>query len=263
MLMAIDVGNTNIVIGLYKDDKLVARYRVATVAERSRDEYGMMFTQLLAFKAFVPADLEDVIISSVVPPVMYSLERAVKKYLGRDPIVVTNETDMGISILYDNPREVGADRLVNAVAARALYGAPCIVVDFGTATTFCAVAPNGDYLGGAICPGIKISVEALFTRTAKLPRIELVSVERAIGKNTVESMQSGVLHGYVGQVDYITRLMKKEMNAPEAKVIATGGLANMIRSEAKVIDVVNGELTLAGLLIIYKRLKGFDVDGLQ
>ena len=254
MLLAIDVGNTNIVLGAFDNEKLVKSFRVATSYEKSRDEYGMMFLQLLLFNGIKAEEIGDVIISSVVPPVMYSLERAVTKYLGKKPIVVTNKLDLGLDIKYENPREVGADRLVNAVAALEKYKTDLIVVDFGTATTFCAVTKNGDYLGGAICPGIKISVEALFSKTSKLPRIELTPTKTVIGKTTVSSMQSGVIHGYVGQVDYMVKLMREEMGV-NAKVIATGGLSGMISEESTTIDVIEPNLTLDGLRIIYDRLK--------
>lgn len=254
MLLTIDVGNTNIVLGVFDKETLVKSFRVATSYEKSRDEYGMMFLQLLVFNGINTEDIEDVIISSVVPPVMYSLERAVTKYLGKKPIVVTNSLDLGLNICYDNPREVGADRLVNAVAALEKYKTDLIVVDFGTATTFCAIKKNGDYLGGAICPGVKISVEALFSKTSKLPRIELAPTKTVIGKTTVSSMQSGVIHGYVGQVDYIVKLMREEMGS-RAKVVATGGLSRMISEESTTIDVIEPNLTLDGLRIIYDRLK--------
>ena len=254
MLLAIDVGNTNIVLGVFKGDKLLKSFRAATSVEKSRDEYGMLFLQLLEHNKFSPDDIENVVISSVVPPIMYSLERAIKKYLGKDPIVVTREMLDWLKVMYENPKEVGADRLVNAVAAYEKYSSACIVVDFGTATTFCAIDNDGTYLGGAICPGIKISVEALFSKTSKLPRIELTPIKKVIGKTTVESMQSGALHGYVGQVDYIVRLMKEEMNAPNAKVIATGGLSGLISGESQTIDVIEPTLTLDGLRIIHTKI---------
>ncbi len=256
MLVAIDVGNTNIVMGVYKNRQRLFHFRMATSAEKSRDEYGLLFIQLLNNRGVQREDIEGVIISSVVPPVMYSLERAVKDYLGHTPIVVTNDMDLGMDILYENPKEVGADRLVNAVAVLKRYSVPAIVVDFGTATTFCAINRKGQYMGGAICPGIKISVEALFSHTAKLPRIELIPTKKIIGRNTVESMQAGVIHGYAGQVDYIVKLMKEEMGCSDAKVIATGGLAAMISREANSIDVIDGMLTLDGLLEIYEMQKG-------
>ncbi len=256
MLVAIDVGNTNIVIGVYREGQRLFHFRIATSAEKSRDEYGMLFLQLLNNRGVNKEDIEGVIISSVVPPVMYSLERAVKDYLGQAPLIVNNDMDLDMDILYENPKELGADRLVNAVAVLKRYSVPAVIVDFGTATTFCAINEKGQYLGGAICPGIKISVEALFSRTAKLPRIELTPTEHVIGRNTVESMQSGVIHGYAGQVDYLVKCMKAEMNCPDAKVIATGGLAAMISREAKSIDVIDGMLTLDGLYEIYKMQKG-------
>ncbi len=255
MLVAIDVGNTNIVMGVYNGKQRLFHFRVATSVEKSRDEYGLLFIQLLNNRGVSREDIDGVIISSVVPPVMYSLERAVKDYLGQAPIVVTNDMDLGMDILYENPREVGADRLVNAVAVIKRHSVPAIVVDFGTATTFCAINEKAQYLGGAICPGIKISVEALFERTAKLPRIELAPTDRIIGRSTVESMQAGVIHGYAGQVDYIVKLMKEEMGCPDARVIATGGLASMISREAVSIDEIDGMLTLDGLQEIYEMQK--------
>lgn len=251
MLLAIDVGNTNIVLGVYDGEEPKAYFRLSTSYERSRDEYGVMFLSFLQHKGISVEDIEAVIISSVVPQVMYSLERSVKKYIGKEPIVIDNKTDFGMKILYNNPAEVGADRIVNAYAAKKLYGTPLIIVDFGTATTFCAVSENGDYLGGAISPGIKISTEALFTRTAKLPRVEISKPDAVIGKNTVESMQSGILYGYVGQVIYIVNKMREEMKAPEARVIATGGLANLIAAETDIFFDINGSLTLEGLRLFY------------
>jgi len=191
----------------------------------------------------------------VVPPIMYSLEHAIRKYFKLEPMVVGPGIKTGINIKYENPREVGADRIINAVAALELYGGPLIIVDFGTATTFCAVSSKGEYLGGVICPGIKISAEALFQKTAKLPKIDLVKPETVIGRNTVSSMQSGIIYGYVGEVDYIVRRMKKEMKDDNIKVIATGGLARLIASESETIDEINGLLTLEGLRIIYERNK--------
>ena len=232
MLLAIDVGNTNIVLGAFDGTKMVKSFRVATSYEKSRDEYGMMFMQLLLFNSIKVEDIEDVIISSVVPPVMYSLERAVTKYLGKKPIVVTNQLDLGLNICYENPREVGADRLVNAVAVHEKYKCDAIIIDFG----------------------IKISVEALFSKTSKLPRIELTPTKTVIGRTTVSSMQSGVIHGYVGQVDYMVKLMREEMGV-NAKVIATGGLSGMISEESSTIEVIEPNLTLDGLRIIYDRLK--------
>lgn len=254
MLLTIDVGNTNITIGAYKDDKICAHFRLSTDRDRSRDEYGIMFLTLLQSRGINPSDILAVIIASVVPQIMYSFERAIKKYIGVEPIVVGSETPLGVNILIDHPKELGADRIVNAYAARKIYGTPVVIVDFGTATTFCAVNRAGEYLGGAICPGIKISLDALFTKTSKLPQVEIRETDRVIGKNTVESMQSGVFYGYVGQVKYLTEKMRAEMGEPDAKVIATGGLASMIAKATDVFYDVNMDLTLEGLRLIYNDL---------
>ncbi len=255
MLLAIDVGNTNIVLGVYDKTKPCAHFRLATSYERSRDEYGVMFVSFLQYKGIALENIEAVVVSSVVPQVMYSLERAIEKYIGKKPYIVDNTTDFGLKNLYDNPKEVGADRLVNAYAAYHLYGGPLVVVDFGTATTFCAVSKKGEYLGGVICPGIKIANEALFQRTAKLPRVEIVKPASVIGKNTVESIQSGILYGYVGQVNNIVKKIKEEMNEPQAKVIATGGLASLIAEETDIFYCINGSLTLDGLMFYYEENK--------
>ncbi len=250
MILAIDVGNTNTCMGIFDGDKLVSNWRIVTVADRTADEVGLLMLQFFSFAGISRQDICDVIISSVVPPVMYSLNLAAEKYLGKVPITVSEKTVTGINNLYDNPREVGADRIVNAVAALKLYGGPVIIVDFGTATTFCAVTEKGDYLGGIICAGIKISMDALFAKAAKLPRVDIAVPENVIGKNTVESMQAGAVFGFAGQVDYIVKKMKKELGG-NAKVIATGGLAHMIAKETKSIDVINEMLTLQGLKFIY------------
>ncbi len=252
MLLAIDVGNTNITLGVYDGSTPVAHFRLATVHERSRDEYGVLLLNFLSCRKIDVADISDVIVASVVPQVMYSLERAISGYLGHSPIVITNRHDFGLRLLYDNPREIGVDRLVNAYAAHHIYGGSLVLVDFGTATTFCAVTESGDYLGGVICPGIKISSEALFQRTAKLPRVEITGIDTVIGKTTVSAIQSGLLFGYVGQVEYIVHKIKEEMQSPEAKVIGTGGLANLIAQKTDVFDDVNGKLTLEGLRLLYQ-----------
>ncbi|MBQ7718872.1 MAG: type III pantothenate kinase [Clostridia bacterium] len=251
MLLTIDVGNTNITIGVYKDEKIIAHFRLSTVRERARDEYGIMFLSFLQSRDIKPSDISAVVIASVVPQVMYSLERAVYKYIGIEPVVIKSTSPLGMNILIDNPKELGADRIVNAYAAKKIYGTPIVIVDFGTATTFCAINRDGEYLGGAICPGIKISVDALFTKTSKLPQVEILATDNVIGKNTVESMQSGVFHGYVGQVNYLASKMREEMGEPDAKIIATGGLANMISQATGIFCDVNMDLTLEGLKMIY------------
>lgn len=253
MILVFDVGNTNIVLGLYQESRLINYWRIATDRQKTSDEYGMLINQLFAYQGCSFSDIDAVVISSVVPPIMYSLEHMSRKYFNREPLIVGPGIKTGINIKYDNPKEVGADRIVNAVAAYELYGGPVIIVDFGTATTYCAVSKNGEYLGGAISPGIRISMDALFEKTAKLPRVELIKPESVICRNTVNSMQSGIIYGYIGQVDYIVRRMKKELGADKVMVIATGGLSKLIATESETIDVVNGLLTLEGLRIIYDR----------
>jgi type III pantothenate kinase len=253
MIFVIDVGNTNMVAGVYEGKNIVNHWRMVTDREKTSDEFGIFFINLFNHQKIDPLSIRAVIVSSVVPPVMYSLEHAIRKYIRVEPVIVGPGIKTGINILYENPREVGADRIVNAVASLHIYGGPLIIVDFGTATTFCAVTKTGDYLGGVICPGIKISAEALFQRAAKLPRIELVKPRSVIGRNTVSSMQSGMIYGFAGQVDCIVGRMKEEMGQDNIKVIATGGLARLIAAESKMIDEVNGHLTLEGLRIIYEK----------
>lgn len=253
MILVVDVGNTNIVLGVYEGKKLLYHWRMGTDKDKTSDEFGMFMVSLFKHEKLDPVKVEAVIVASVVPPIMYSLEHAIRKYFKVDPIIVGPGIKTGINIKYENPREVGADRIVNAVAGYEIYGGPLIIVDFGTATTFCTINSKGEYLGGVICPGIKISADALFQRAAKLPRIELIKPESVIGRNTVTSMQSGIVYGYVGKVDYIVNRIKKEMKEDNIKVVATGGLARLIASESETIDEINGLLTLEGLRIIYER----------
>lgn len=252
MLLAIDVGNTNSAIGVYQGDTLVGNWRVSTTKERTSDETGMLLISILQHAGISPAQVKDVIMCSVVPPAMHSIINAIKKYFRINPILVEPGIKTGINIKYENPREVGTDKIVNAVGALKLYGGPVIIVDFGTATTFCAVNRKGDYLGGIISPGIKISAEALFNKASMLPRIEINKPKHIIGRTTVNSMQSGIFYGFVGQTDYIVRLMKKEMSGDNIKVVATGGMANLIASESAMIDEVNTLLTLEGLKVVYQ-----------
>jgi type III pantothenate kinase len=253
LIFVVDVGNTNIVLGIYREKKLIVNWRMRTDKNKTADEIGMFFLSLFNNKNIKVSDIRGVIISSVVPPIMYSLDHAIRKYLFKEPKIVGPGIKTGLNIKYDNPKEIGADRIVNAVAAYDIYKKALIVVDFGTATTFCSISKKGEYMGGVICPGIKISSEALFKNTAKLPRIEIVKPTNVIGKNTVASMQSGLVYGYVGQVDYIVKKMKKEMKDVDIKVVATGGLARVIFEESKMIEEVNGLLTLEGLRLIYER----------
>ncbi len=252
MILVFDVGNTNIVLGVYKGEELLEHWRLSTNPHRTADEYGMLLRDLFDYAGISRRDIKALVISSVVPPLMLSLEQMSEKYFGVKPLVVGPGIKTGLAIKYDNPREVGADRIVNAVAGYELYGGPLIIVDFGTATTFDAISARGEYLGGAIAPGIGISTEALFARAAKLPRVELVRPATVIGKNTVSSMQAGIIFGFVGQVDEIVRRMKVELGG-NPTVLATGGLAELIARESRTIDRVDPLLTLKGLRLIYER----------
>jgi len=253
MILAIDVGNTNIVLGVYRGKQLLTHWRLSSIKDNSEDEYGIMILSLFDHAKLDYRDIRGIIISSVVPDKMDPLERMCRKYFGIKPMIVGPGIKTGINIRYDNPKEVGADRIVNAVAGYEIYGGPLIIIDFGTATTFCAISDKGEYLGGCIAPGIRISTDALFEHAAKLPKIELVKPPHVICKNTVSSMQAGIVYGYVGQVDYIVRKIKQELAAPHAKVIATGGLARLIAEESEVIDEINDLLTLEGLRIVFER----------
>lgn len=252
MLLVIDVGNTNIVLGIFDGKTLVDHWRISTDRLRTTDEYGVLIRNLFLMNHADADCIDAIIISSVVPPVMPTLERMCQRYFNLSPLVIGPGVKTGMDIKYDNPREVGADRIVNAVAAYELYGGPVIIIDFGTATTFCAVDKKGNYLGGSICPGIGISTDALVQRTAKLPRIEVCRTDKVICRNTVESMQAGVYYGFVGQVDGIVSRMRKELGC-KARVVATGGLAVIVAPETSSIDLVEPMLTLEGLRIIYER----------
>jgi len=252
MLFAVDVGNTNIVLGVYQNRDLKASWRVRTDRERTTDEHGMLFKHLLEHEGFSLSEIDGAIISNVVPPMMQTLEDTARKYFKVEPLVVEHGIHTGIAIHYYPETDVGADRIVNAIAAFELYGGPAIIVDFGTATTFDAISPEGDYLGGAIAPGIGISMEALFRQAARLPRIELVRPKQVIGQTTVMSMQSGVLYGFVGQVEGIVARFQRELGG-HARVIATGGFAELIGWETPCLEIIDPLLTLHGLRILYER----------
>lgn len=258
MLLTFDVGNTNIVLGVFEDGKLIENWRMETDNNKSADEYGMVIRSLFDYSGLSIDDVEDVIISTVVPSILYTLQHLSMKYLNKKAIVIEPGIKTGLLIKYDNPKQVGADRIVNAVAAHAKYGGPLVVIDFGTATTFCAVTKNAEYLGGTIAPGLKISSEALFEMTAQLPKVELEEPGKVICKNTIQSMQSGLVYGHMGIVQYIVERMKKELmeidgGDTEPKVIATGGMASMIAEGVDCIDEVDKMLTLEGLKLIYEK----------
>ena len=252
MLLVIDVGNSNIVLGIYEDDRLVKDWRVSTDKSKTTDEYGILVHDLFRLAGIAFDDVHAIIISSVVPTLTGVLEKLSAQYFGFSPYVVGPGIKTGMPIHYDNPKEVGADRIVNAVAGFEKYRRPLIIVDFGTATTFDYVNKKGEYCGGAIAPGLAISLEALFQKASKLPRVEIVKPAFVIAKNTVNSMQAGIFFGYVGMVDEVVNRMKAE-SRENPKVIATGGLAALIAPESKTIEEIDNYLTLDGLRILYQR----------
>ena len=255
MFLAVDIGNTHIVAGIYDADKLVRSWRFSSDVQKTEDEYLVLLSELLAFEGLQKSDIREMAIASVVPSLTFSWQKMARKFFDVLPLVVDCNTDTGMPILMDYPNEVGADRIINAMAASNLYGGPLIVVDFGTATTFDCVSAAGGYLGGAIAPGIEISREALFARAAQLASVPMSRPKRAIGKNTAESLQSGVIWGYAGQVDGIVRRQKKELGG-KVRVIATGGLATFISPYSETIEEVDPLLTLNGLHMVYKRNRG-------
>ena len=257
MLLVIDVGNTNTVVGVFAKDKLIESWRIGTAVERTTDEYGILLKELLVFSKVKRQDIDGMVISSVVPPLRSSLEGLGKKYLNLEPLIVEPGVRTGLALHMDNPREVGADRIVNAVAGWNKWRTSLIIIDLGTATTFDFVSSAAVYEGGIIAPGLGISAEALFREASKLPRVELLLPKSVIGKNTISAMQSGIINGYAGLIDAIVIKMKKEIKEfyptePVPKVIATGGLVSIIASEAKTIEDVDMNLTLDGLRIIWE-----------
>jgi type III pantothenate kinase len=250
MLLAIDIGNTNIVWGLFDGDKPLADWRIGTDHAKTTDEYAILLLDLLRVKGISPERVKGVILSSVVPPLTPLFEELSETYFHCFPLIVSAELETGLTIKYTNPQEVGSDRIVNAAAAYRRYGGPIIIVDFGTATTFCAVTADGEYLGGAIAPGLRISAEALYARTAKLPKIELARPKSAIGQDTVTSMQAGLIFGYAGLVDELVRRIQHELGR-ECFVLATGGLAGLIAPESQAIREIRPHLTLEGLALLW------------
>jgi type III pantothenate kinase len=250
MLLAIDIGNTNIIVGMFRDEELRATWRIATGIHRMSDEYAVLLLNLLRQQGLDAPDVTKVALCSVVPPLTAVFEELCQRYFNVVPLVVRAGVKTGVRIRLDNPAEAGADRIVDAAAAHHLYGGPVIIVDLGTATTFDTVSREGDYLGGAIAPGLSTASESLFTRAAMLPRVELTRPERAIGTNTIAAIQSGLIFGYVGLIEGIIARIQQELGE-KAKVVATGGYAELIAKETSIIDSVNTDLTLIGLRLIY------------
>ena len=260
MLLAFDVGNTNIVMGLYSGKDLKGSWRMETNQKKSADEYAVFIRQLFEVHNFTFDQVDDVIISTVVPSMTYTLQHMSRYYFSCEPIIVGPGVKTGLIVKYDNPKMLGADRIVNSVAALAKYKAPLIIIDFGTATTFCAVSDKNEYLGGAIAPGLKISSEALFEKTAKLPRVEIEAPKRAICHNSTEGMQAGLVFGPIGMTEYIVRRMKEEIKQITGEdkpvtVIGTGGMAYIIKDNSDCIDIIDRMLTLEGLQLIYEKNK--------
>ena len=250
MLLAIDIGNTDITLGVFEGEELRATWHIATGIHRMADEYATLLLSLLRHQSLDISDIKEIALCSVVPPLIATFEELFQRYFNISPLVVGTGVKTGVRIRMDNPREVGTDRIVNAAAAHHLYGGPIIITDLGTATTFDTVSKEGDYLGGAIAPGISTAAEALFTRAAMLPRVELTRPKRAIGTNTAAAMQSGLIFGYVGLIEGIVARIQQELGG-KTRVVATGGYAELIAKETAIIDVVNLNLTLIGLRLIY------------
>jgi type III pantothenate kinase len=258
MLLTLDVGNTNTVLGLYRlnSDELITHWRISTLRTQTADEYGVLFLNLFSMRKVEASGVSSIIISSVVPPLESTLRQMCERYFNLKPMFVEPGIKTGMPILVDNPAELGADRLVNGVAAFARYGGPCIVVDFGTATTFDVISAKGEYLGGVIAPGLAISAEALFARAARLSRVDVKKPAKVVGTNTVAHLQSGLYYGYIGLVDGILERMLQEIKTPDSptpKIIATGGLARLVADDSRFIETIDDMLTLDGLRLIYER----------
>ena len=255
MLLVIDVGNTNIMLGIFRGDELQGSFRMTTKLSRTSDEFGIFICNLFKTRGIEPSDIEDVIIASVVPKIMYSLTSGIIKYLGKNPIIVGAGTKTGIKINIANPKEIGADRVVDAVAGYELYGGPVIVIDFGTATTYDLITEDGTFAAGITSPGLQICANALWNETARLPEIEIRRPESILAKDTVSSMQAGLVYGCIGQTEYIVERIRKESGIRNLKVVATGGLGKLISESTDSIDIYDPLLTLKGLRLIYHKCR--------
>ena len=253
MILTLDIGNTNIKTALFEGMEMRQYWRISTDRQRSSDELGLLLMNLLQYNRIDRGQIDGIMMSSVVPQINFTVEHMCRNYFGIEPMKIEPGVRTGINIKYENPRELGSDRIANAVAAYELYGGPCITIDFGTATSFGVISERGEFLGGAICPGLKLAADALTERAAKLPRFELTKPESDIGRSTVTNMQAGIVYGYIGQINYLVERMKRELGAPHAKVVATGGLAVLVAGESNTIDVMDGLLTLKGLCLIYRK----------
>ena len=253
MIFVMDIGNTNIKAAVFDGERLVRRWRCATDTTMTSDQYGILMADLFRYHGLNMSAIEGIMISSVVPTINFTIEHMCRDYFGREPKFLVPGVKTGLKIKYENPRELGSDRIANAVAVSTLYGGPSIFIDFGTATTYGVISAHNEFLGGAIAPGLRMMNAALSTGTAKLPSIELVVPQNVIGRTTVCNIQSGIIYGYIGSVEKIVRSMKNEMGCTDAKVIATGGMAHMVKQNSDVIDIINPDLTLTGLRLIYEK----------
>lgn len=252
MILTLDIGNTNIKTALFDGHEMYKYWRISTSRTMTSDEYGMVMVNLFNHSGIETSAVDGIMVSSVVPTINFTIEHMCQTYFQKTPLFVAPGIKTGIHIKYDNPKELGSDRIANAVACYELYGGPCIFIDFGTATSFGVVSKSGEFLGGAICPGLKVTADAIVDRTAKLPRFELVKPQSVIGKNTVSNLQSGILYGHIGMVKYLIKRMKDELST-DCRVVATGGMAVLIKDEAPEIDHLDGLLTLKGLNLIYEK----------